>query len=76
MLLILSNTPISKHYCLCLNPCLDISTKLKFMLRILQLNITAILTAKVYFTEKFGQSVVVWPCLPVGAGWQVTKIQV
>ena len=30
MLLILGNTPISKHHCLCLNPCLDIPTKLKF----------------------------------------------
>ena len=33
MLLILSNTPISKHYCLCLNPCLDIPTKSKFYVK-------------------------------------------
>ena len=30
MLLISSNTPISKLYYLCLNPCLDIPTKSKF----------------------------------------------
>ena len=33
MLLILSNTSISKHYCLCLNPCLDIPTKSKFYVK-------------------------------------------
>ena len=33
MLLILGNTPISKHHCLCLNPCLDIPTKLKFYVK-------------------------------------------
>ena len=33
MLLILGNTPKSKHHCLCLNPCLDIPTKLKFYVK-------------------------------------------
>ena len=33
MLLVLSNTPISKHHCLCLNSCLDIPTKLKFYVK-------------------------------------------
>ena len=33
MLLILGNTPISKHHCLCLNPCLDIPTELKFYVK-------------------------------------------
>ena len=36
MLLILSNTPISKHYSLCLNPCLNIPVNKfsqNFMLR-------------------------------------------
>ena len=33
MLLILSNTPISKHYCLCLNSCLDIPAKSKFYVK-------------------------------------------
>ena len=28
MLLILSNASIPKHYCLCLNPCLDIPAKI------------------------------------------------
>ena len=48
MLLILSNTPISKHYSLCLNPRLNIPVKefsQNFMLRFMQSNTTWILTA-------------------------------
>ena len=33
MLLILGNAPISKHHCLCLNPCLDTPTKSKFYVK-------------------------------------------
>ena len=56
MLLILSNTPTSKQYNLCLNPCLDIpfnKFSQNFMLRFMQSNMTWILTAIETIAEKF-----------------------
>ena len=54
MLPTLSNTPISKHYCLCLNLCLDIPNKLRFKLRMKELNLTWIINDSEQITEKLG----------------------
>ena len=54
MLLILSNTPISKHYCLCLNPCLDIPTKSKFYVKNLVTKHNKDLNSKSLIYRKIG----------------------
>ena len=57
MLLILSNTPISKHYCLCLNPCLDIPTKSKFYVKNLVTKHNKDLNSKSLIYRKIGPMV-------------------
>ena len=50
MLLISGNTPISKHYSLCLNPCLKFSQN--SMLRIMKSNTIWILTLNMNYRRK------------------------
>ena len=54
MLLILSNTPISKHYCLCLNPCLDFPTKSQFYVKNLVTKHNKDLNSKSLIYRKIG----------------------